>query len=330
MKRLFLTFVLCLVAVLCHAHRVIVEGENYVVTHEWSYQGRQWSASFYVPQKLYQYYQHRHHQSDKMVEYVLSDHDRPLVASLVKAFSHCSKMADYSDHDNLGNVISFVQSLTYVKDKESKGVKDYVRFPVETLVDGVGDCEDLAIFAAAILHAMGYPVLLVSLPDHLALGVACDEECTGTSYEYQGKHYYYLEVTGKGWELGQVPNEFKGFRANLIPLEYWPTVRLKHCTYHSFSYYSDDPNVPFEVHCELENIGPGPTMGLGIRVVCSQYGVMTVFDKEFSLDELDEGQSSEVEFGFRVPRPFQGTMEVSVVGANVKPESLTFEEVSLK
>lgn len=329
MKRSLLTIGLCFATAVCFAHHVEMSGDNYVVTHEWSHEGRQWNATFYVPQRLYRYFQFRQHQSDKMVEYVLSDYDRNCVNSLVASFRDCGEKAGYSDRENMGNVISFVQSLRYVKDMESKGVKDYVRFPTETLVDGVGDCEDLAIFAAAILHAMGFPVLLVSLPDHLALAVACDD-CTGTSYEYKGKLYYYLEVTGKGWGLGQVPDEFSSSQAKLIPLDYRPTVRLKHCTYHSYAYYNDDPDVPFEVQCELENIGPGPTMGLGIRVVFSMYGMMSVVDKEFALDELDEGQLSDVEFGIRVPRPFQGTLEVSVVGANVKPESLTFDDVDLR
>jgi hypothetical protein len=49
---------------------------------------------------------------------------------------------------------------------------EYPKYPLETLVEKKGDCEDQSILAAALLAAMGYEVALLILPIHVALGVA--------------------------------------------------------------------------------------------------------------------------------------------------------------
>ena len=314
----------------CLAHKVVEEGDVYVITHEWEHGHRQWNCSLGIPKELYRYYQGRAHQSDDMVQFVLSDYDRDCVRSLVKSFREGGDLADYTDADNLRNVISFVQSLRYVTDLESTGEEDYVRFPVETLVDGVGDCEDLAILAAAILHEMGYDVMLVLLPDHMALALDCGFECDGIYYEYEGRKYYYLEVTDFGWAIGQIPDAYRKSKATLSPLVYRPTVRLHRSSYRHDTYYSFNREVPFVVECELENAGPGSTEGLSVRVLFNIYGGRSVVNKVFSLDEFPEGMRSTCKLTIDVPRPFFGTLEVRVEGHNFDTETIKFDDLELQ
>ena len=219
--------------------------------------------------ELYRYYQGRQHQSDDMVQFVLSDFDRASLSSLAESFN------------DLGDVISFVQSLRYVTDMESKGEDEYVRFPIETLVDGEGDCEDLSILAAAILHEMGYGVLLVVLPDHLALAVDCHDVDEGTYFTYQGRKYYFLEVTNPGWKIGQIPDEFRHSEATLIPLDYQPRIHLKRCSYSQDSYSLSATEVPYLVSLEVENFGPGTTKGLSIHLTFKTHGGYPVMDRMF-------------------------------------------------
>lgn len=268
--------------------------------------------------------------SDNMVQFVLSDHDRLCVQNLVDSFRKGGVKAGYTDRDNMGNVISFVQSFRYVTDLASKGEQEYARFPLETLVDGVGDCEDMAILAATILYEMGYDVMLVTLPEHMALAVACDEGCEGTYYEYGGKYYYYLEVTDTGWALGQIPREYRSSQAKLTPLLYRPRLRLNHCSYRHDAYYDTAFEVPYELQCELENAGPGTTEGLAIRVRFSTYGGTNVVDRLFSFEELSEGVSGTCTLTVNVPRPFRGTLEIRTEGANFGTESIKFEDVDLQ
>lgn len=330
-NRLTLAFLLLWIMP-CFAHSVVEEGGNYRITHEWKYGGRQWSSIWYVPVSLYEYYQGRAHVSDDMVHFVLSDYDRSCVQSLVESFRKGGEEVGYSDRDNLNNVITFVQSLQYVFDEDSKGEEDYVRFPLETLVDGVGDCEDMAILAAAILYEMGYDVLLVSLPDHLALAVNCQWECNGTYYLYEGVNYYYLEVTNTGWDIGEIPNEYRSCQAKLMPLINKPKVRVKRCSYQYDAYYSTAESVPFVVYCELENVGPGMTEQLSLRVLFkwSEMDDAAFVDRTFALEDLEEGNSLEYEARILVPRPFRGVIEIRAEGLNFGTDAMQLKGVDLK
>ena len=331
MMKVRIVFALLFFAVFqCAAHSVVRDGDYYVVSHEWKYRDLQWNCSLSFPVDLYRYYQGRNHMSDDMVQYVLSDYDREYVRGLVASFRDGGERAGYSSDDNMHNVISFVQSLQYVTDIESKGQKDYIRFPLETLVDGEGDCEDLAILAAAILHEMGYRVLLVMLPEHLSLAVDCGADINGTYYTYNGSRYYYLEVTNTGWDIGQIPDVYKNCKATLVPLVYQPHMRLLHCGYRHDYYYSTDREVPFVLECELENPGPGSTEGLSIRVLFKTQGGRTVVDRNYPLNNLSEGESFIYELTVDVPRPFTGILEVHAEGLNFDSESLRFDDVELQ
>ena len=300
------------------AHTVVEEDGQYVISHEWKFQGRPWSCNMSVPVSLYQYFQGRAHQSDDMVQYVLSDYDRNYIQGLANSFD-----------GNMLNVISFVQSLRYVSDQESKGEDDYVRFPLETLVDGEGDCEDLSILAASLLDAMDYGVLLVQLPDHLALAVACDGDVDGTFYEYEGSRYFYLEVTNPGWDLGRIPQEFRRCTATVAPLVHRPRLRMRHVSYHHEAYYSTDVEVPYFISCDLDNRGPGATEDLSVRVVFKRCRGDVVVERVFRLRDLTEGRSGVYELTVSVPRPFYGILEIRAEGTNFSTESMEFVDIGL-
>ena len=329
MKIRFVFILLFLAVLQGFAHSVVRNGDMYVVTHEWKYQDRQWSCSLNIPVELYRYYQGRAHQSDEHVKFVLSDHDRNCIKSLVSSFREGGAKVGYSSSDNMHNVISFVQSLSYVTDLESTGESDYIRFPVETLVDGVGDCEDMAILAAAILNEMGYGVLLVQLPEHLALAVNCGTEFQGSYYNYQGSRYYYLEVTNTGWDIGQIPDGYKNSQAQLIPLVYRPHMRIPHCSYSHDSYYTIDREVYYKVEFELENGGPGSTDGLTVRVLFVRHNGSVAVERTFHLDELQEGESGKYEVNIPVPRPFYGKLEIRMEGRNFDRDSSSFNSIEL-
>jgi tetratricopeptide (TPR) repeat protein len=48
---------------------------------------------------------------------------------------------------------------------------DYVQYPVQTLVSGHGDCDDLAVLYAALSESVGVPALLVTTPGHVFAAV---------------------------------------------------------------------------------------------------------------------------------------------------------------
>lgn len=80
----------------------------------------------------------------------------------------------------------YAQSLTYVTSPDNRA-----KFPVETVVDGNGDCDDKSLLLAGLLSHEGYRVALISFgPEaHMAVGVGSDQ------INYKNTGYAYLETT---------------------------------------------------------------------------------------------------------------------------------------
>jgi len=150
--------------------------------------------------------------------------DSQVIASMAEDLETFS--ADMSDLERVQFVLKFVQSIPYVEDRVSKGVTDYWKFPIETIYDGNGDCEDHAILLATMLKLMGYKVALFHVfvysggnlvGGHVAVGVANIEGASGYSVlGPDGIEYYYAEGTaevGQSWlnqaDLGFKPNGFE-------------------------------------------------------------------------------------------------------------------------
>jgi hypothetical protein len=89
------------------------------------------------------------------------------------------------------------------------------KFPVETVVDGTGDCADRSLLLAGLLSHEGYKVaLFVFLPEaHMALGVG------STDFLYRDTGYAYLETTNFSL-VGIPPEELAGG----ITLQSYPMI----------------------------------------------------------------------------------------------------------
>jgi hypothetical protein len=116
------------------------------------------------------------------------------------------------------NVIFFVQSLNYVDDKVGTGYDEYPKFPLETLADQGGDCEDSAILLASLLRELGYGTVLLQFQDHMAVGIKGESSIRGSYFELDGSRYYYVETTSTGWDIGEVPDVLKDQPAKILPL----------------------------------------------------------------------------------------------------------------
>lgn len=148
--------------------------------------------------------------------YALSEEERPYLEDLVGQIAAPRFNTPDEDYFRVMDVIFFVQQLPYASDNDpasytedavpssvlhvSDGI-EYPKYPVETLVDGKGDCEDTSILTAALLNLMNYDVVLLSYSDHAALGVRMPDfdpyykDYTPKYYDYGGKRYYYVETT---------------------------------------------------------------------------------------------------------------------------------------
>jgi predicted transglutaminase-like cysteine proteinase len=183
-------------------------GEMVHRTLSWDFHGKTWTYTLSYPSSVGAFYQAlpRNWGGD-YTRYALSSYDREYLHGLAGWFADQAEEEDFSTYDQAMHALAFVQSLTYRADNDSIGIEEYPRYPLETLADGGGDCEDTAILAVALLSEMGYDPALIELPGHISLGIRCDGASGRTSYESGGNQYCYLETTGTGWEIGELPAE---------------------------------------------------------------------------------------------------------------------------
>lgn len=125
--------------------------------------------------------------------------------------SELSSSMDLVERANF--VLKFVQLCTdYEYDYRYNGEAEYWKYPIETLFEGRGDCEDTTVLYCALMKALGYQsaMLLFLGPEydvgHAAGSVALESVPGGTYYAKDGLHFYYCETTsdiknvGDPWE----------------------------------------------------------------------------------------------------------------------------------
>jgi type II secretory pathway pseudopilin PulG len=74
-------------------------------------------------------------------------------------------------------------------------IQTIAKYPIETIKDEKGDCEDTSFLMASILKALDIDMVLLRYSDHMAVAFA-SSNCPGDSYIYKGKTYCFLETTG--------------------------------------------------------------------------------------------------------------------------------------
>ncbi|WP_432559342.1 hypothetical protein [Granulicoccus sp. GXG6511] len=124
----------------------------------------------------------------------------------------------YSTYEQISSVLAMVQSITYSFDIDSTGHEEYWRYPVETMHDETGDCEDTTFLAGSLLRRLGHDVVVLFLPSHAALGVAVPDGIPGHFVEHEGQRYYYCETTGEGWRVGELPSGHEGEDVEIYPV----------------------------------------------------------------------------------------------------------------
>lgn len=98
-------------------------------------------------------------------------------------------------------VLRFVQTIPYLEDMETRGVEEYWKFPMETLWDGGGDCEDKTILYDTLMGICGYRVAFVMFKDHAMSAVTV--EGPGETVVVDNYAFVMAETTWPQFSLGQ-------------------------------------------------------------------------------------------------------------------------------
>jgi len=191
--------------------------ETFERRYEWEYNGYTFSTQLSLSKEKYAYYQGLGHSNLNLIKYATDSYNRKVVSEIAAGIKQQGESLDFTNYETMMMAASLVQTIPYVTDKESAGEAEYVRYPIETLVDGGGDCEDKSILLAALLKELGCEVVILEFPNHAAVGVEAERDDAYGSYaNYGGKKYFYLESTKSGWDLGEIPAEYNLNRISKI------------------------------------------------------------------------------------------------------------------
>jgi predicted transglutaminase-like cysteine proteinase len=297
-------------------------------TYAWTYKNASWTFQGNFSRAGYDYYRAKpHNRENDYAEYVLSDYDREMLKGVTQKFRDVGAGNGYSEYDNVMNIAAFVQSMPYTSDKVTTGYDEYPRYPLETLVDDGGDCEDTAILTAALIRELGYGVVLIQLPGHMAVGVEGSDALSGTYYEYDGSRYYYLETAGTGWDLGDVPEEYQDAKATLLPLVQRPRMDMS-CGSDLERY--DGYLVYLNERCAIQNIGVGtaknPRFYVAALAVSRGDGLIWQPDTTLVLNDYPEGATGSAKTMVRIPRNETVRIRYYLTGDNFEPVELLSTE----
>jgi hypothetical protein len=171
-----------------------------------------------VPEPLKDYYaesSHRLPSSSEFSKFVTPYALQPIAERLWEIYDE--------EEDFANGVLMMVHQITYVETTPGK-------YPVETMVDGQGDCDLFSLIAASVIKAGGLDVVLLYYEEqsHMNIGVhlssAPEDTRDNVFYVTQdGTRYYVAECTGgnweDGWRVGECPPDLKEVSAEVVTLE---------------------------------------------------------------------------------------------------------------
>ena len=194
---------------------VMVDGYT-TVQYEWSVDGESYTYSLDILYSDVVYHRDYYDVSQRQQD-IYNDHqrDRTFVTYEDKyiqqiATDFGTMTEGMTDLERVNFLLAFSQCLGYEDDSVYMGYEEYWKFPLETLYDHGGDCEDTSILLASLAEAMGYDASLLLFPGHMAAGIHIDGDYPDLNGFYlrsdPDKVYYYCETTSTGFTVGQIPS----------------------------------------------------------------------------------------------------------------------------
>ena len=185
------------------------------IQYEWQWEGKTYTTNLDIQYSDVQYYRDYYDVSQRQQD-IYGGHQRDMAfvtytdKYIVQLAGVLSEMtAGMTDYQRVDFVLAFCQCIGYEDDQIYMGYEEYWKFPLETLYDHGGDCEDTSILLASLTRAMGYDVALLLLPGHMATGIHLEGDYPDLDGFYLRSDpdcvYYYCETTATGYKVGQIP-----------------------------------------------------------------------------------------------------------------------------
>jgi len=95
-------------------------------------------------------------------------------------------------------ILNFIHLLKYISD----GNIEHIKYPLETIIEGGGDCEDTSLLFVSLAKIIDLDVFLLQIPGHIMAVV--NGNFYGYYLIYNNKKYYTVETTDKHTKIGNI------------------------------------------------------------------------------------------------------------------------------
>lgn len=137
-------------------------------------------------------------------------------------------------------VLSFIQQcIGYTSDSVNHYVKEYWAFPSETLFNGCGDDEDVAILYASLMECAGYDTAIIHLPGKYLAAIALDDVDTSSIVSEDGYKYSSFRLDGSTYLVADASPDASGRSLGLVKDCYSYDRSTKTFYYYDIAYEGD-------------------------------------------------------------------------------------------
>ena len=186
------------------------------IQYTWMYEGKAYSVDLNFLKTHYRHYQAQSKQQS-YEEYMDELSNRPYQLRLAILLDSLSEIAGcHTNLEKASFLLTFAQQAIEYRSDKTISPYNYPKYAIETLVEGWGDCEDKAILCATLFRTFGFNPVLLKYPSHVAAGLQCID-CPG-HIKVAHQQFAYVESTGRGWEIGEIPDAYQGLSPKVMQL----------------------------------------------------------------------------------------------------------------
>lgn len=189
------------------------------IGHGWSFENKTYTALIAIDSQLYNKIRSQNHKRRYDFKHFppMVDQGTESLQKLIRKFNRVmSQMGIREPEKKVNFVLAFVHAIPWTDD-ETTGYDEFYKYPIETLAEGKGDCEDTSMLFASILSGLGFEVALIDLPRHIAVGVKGDFR-RGEFVTYENDKYFFCETTSAPYKLGDINPKYVGMSVNIAPI----------------------------------------------------------------------------------------------------------------
>lgn len=205
----------------------IDQSSGYRLRYRWTLGGDRWWLEMEIDVEQYRAAVDKPRSIPSCFEAAIGD---PLTESIAEKLARRLDAKDIRGAlPRVRGVVSFVRSLEYETDRSATGETEYPKYVAETLVDGGGDCEDLAGVLAGVLAAppFGHDPTLVFFSGHVGVGLDPEpfRSAAGSLIQAGSRDLLYLDPS-MPVPVGTVPERYRDPGVVAIYDEGWRHIDL--------------------------------------------------------------------------------------------------------